>query len=418
MRVLHVNYNTAAGGAALASQRLHRALVAVGIDSRYCAFRGTTGGDERLQIYASPGKLLLNQITNRGLQTLNRIGPGDATSRAINIVPSGLGRYLAAADADVIHLHWVKAETLSIAELGRLRKPIVWTLHDMWPLCGAENYLDTDAYVTGYPRCSVSGWVHRRKQRHWAGLNLAGVGPSAWMTDCARRSLLMRDRPIEHIFNCVDTDLFRPMDRQSARRTLGLPVDGRVVCFGADGVRTSRKGFDLLEPTLARLDAADLTLAVFGDQGRTDVAGIPTKWLGFVDGEEALARVYSAADVLVVPSRQDNLPNTCVEALSCGTPVVAFRVGGMSELVVHGRDGYLAEPFDVVDLARGIEWVLEGGPISGGKAEDGAVARDGGAHADLLRSQARERALKCFSPSVVAAHYIALYQRVLAKREL
>jgi glycosyltransferase involved in cell wall biosynthesis len=234
------------------------------------------------------------------------------------------------------------------------------------------------------------------------------------MTDCARKSLLMRNAPMTHIFNCVDTRIFHPMDRANARRALGLPEDRRIVCFGADAVRSSRKGFDLLEHALAPLGVADVTLAVFGAREEGDVAGIPTRWLGFVNGEEALARVYAAADVLVVPSRIDNLPNTAVEALSCGTPVVAFRIGGLSELVDHGRDGYLATPFDVADLARGIRWVLRGGALVGDGDDGGEVARDTERHRARLSAHARERAVKAFSPDVVAAQYGEWYRRAMS----
>jgi glycosyltransferase involved in cell wall biosynthesis len=206
----------------------------------------------------------------------------------------------------------------------------------------------------------------------------------------------MRERPTVHIFNCVDTAVFRPMDQRAAREALGLPLNGRVICFGADAVRSHRKGFELLEKTLATLNRDDVTLAVFGAGEDVDVADIPTRWLGVLSDEEKVAQMYAAADLLAVPSRQDNLPNTCVEALACGTPVVGFRVGGMSELVAQDREGYLAVPFDVADLAHGIECVL--------KDE---------AHLAELGANARAKAEKYFAPNVVAEQYGALYQRVL-----
>ena len=211
----------------------------------------------------------------------------------------------------------------------------------------------------------------------------------------------MGDWPVTVIPYPIDTDIWQPVDKGLARQLLGLPQDVPLLLFGASGGTSDpRKGFDLLTAALDHLrgEIDGLELAVFG-QGEPKQPmnlGFPVHYMGRPQDPLSLRVLYSAADAMVIPSRQDNLPNTGLEAHACGTPVIAFKVGGLPDIVDHFKTGYLATPFDTEDLARGVQWVLG----------------DGNLRKALSRS-ACERALKLWSPQVISNLYYRLYETLL-----
>jgi glycosyltransferase involved in cell wall biosynthesis len=321
------------------------------------------------------------------------------------IVPSRWSKRLNASDADVIHLHWINGEMMSISDIGQLTKPVVWTLHDMWAFCGAEHYTEDFRWRDGYissNRPSYEGgfdlnrWTLERKRKHWKR-PMHIVTPSRWLAECAKQSVLMRDWPITVIPNAIDTNVWQPVDKTLARQLLHLPPDVPLLLFGAmGGAQDPRKGFDLLRAALNHLrgQLPGLELVVFGQltpKVPMDM-GFPVHYTGHLHDDVSLRLLYSAADVMAIPSRQDNLPNTGIEAHACGTPVVAFNSCGLPDIVVHQETGYLANAFDVADLAHGIAWMLD----------------DTQRHA-ALRHAARQRAVTLWSNDVVAAQYKAVY---------
>jgi glycosyltransferase involved in cell wall biosynthesis len=223
------------------------------------------------------------------------------------------------------------------------------------------------------------------------------------MAQCASESDLFKDRRIEVMPNGVDHDRFHPMDRAAARNLLGLPVDKKLILFGA-GASTSdrRKGFHLLVDALKRLESEvnpeDYYLAVFGASSGDDSFSIKAHYLGRLRDEISMALVYAAADVFVAPSMEENLANTVLESLSCGTPVVAFDIGGMPDMIEHEKSGYLVEPFDTGQLARGIRWVVENRQ-----------------RWQRLSEAARNSVVSSFTLKHSASRYIDLYQELLEK---
>jgi glycosyltransferase involved in cell wall biosynthesis len=290
-------------------------------------------------------------------------------------LPDRLASQLACLKPDILNLHWACAAYLQVETLARLPYPIVWTLHDMWAFTGGCHYNQTcDNYTHTCGACpqlgstdpqDLSHWVWQRKQRAYAHANLTIVTPSHWLADCARRSSLLQDRRIEVIANGIDVSQYCPQAKPDTRQQLGLPTDKKLILFGAINAESDlRKGFQFLQPALKTLShmgwAEQAELVVFGATAPSQPPnlGFPTHYLGSLNTETALAQAYTAADVFVAPSVQDNLPNTVLEALACGTPTVAFSVGGIPDLIEHQRQGYLAQPFETADLAQGIAWVL------------------------------------------------------------
>jgi glycosyltransferase involved in cell wall biosynthesis len=327
-----------------------------------------------------------------------------------NVLPSRWAATMERSGADVVNIHWVGAGTASIADIGRIRRPVVMTMHDMWSFCGSEHYAPDAAdarWRVGYRRgnreprdrgLDLDRWVWNRKRRRWKPVSL--ISPSEWLADCAKASSLMVDWPIHVVPNPLDTSVFAPSDRGAARQALNLPRDTKLVLFGAlGGVSDQRKGFDLLLDALTSLAGREPVMGlVLGQDGPPDPANLPLpiRWLGHIDDDSSVALAYNAADVVVVPSRQENLPQIGTEAQSTGTPVVAFDTTGLADVVVHKETGYLARPFSTEDLSTGIKWAIED--------EDRALR---------LGDAARQRAVRLWDQAVVARQYVAVFQEAI-----
>ncbi|MGH7715385.1 MAG: glycosyltransferase, partial [Vulcanimicrobiaceae bacterium] len=250
----------------------------------------------------------------------------------------------------------------------------------------------------------LSHAIWSRKHRHWAPVEL-WLGPiSTWLAACARSSSLCRAAPIEVIPNGLDLDLFHPIGRVRAREACGLPADRPIIVYGAmRATRDPRKGFRELLVALTKLrevpSLRNTVLVVFGDLKPGDLPdlGMDSRYVGYINDDRQLARLYASADVAVMPSLQEAFGKTTIEAMACGTPVVAFDSGGPRDIIDHRVDGYLTRPFDTGDLARGIAWCL-------------AEQRNGG----TLGSRARTKVEAKFDIAVVAARYHALYQTAVA----
>ena len=395
LKILHVNAYEIEGGAARAAYRIHRGLVdygkANGLESQMrVSYKQTDdtsvigGTVPQSRIWASSHPRI-SRYSRRGFSTTN------PTWHSYAWPDSGLGkelqqRYLR-EEADLVHLHWMGDSTLSIEEIGRLSMPLVWTLHDQWAFCGAEHYTrppkdnepesNDERFVLGYPPSSrpdgelgpdLTRRTWLRKKHAWQRpIHIAT--PSNWMAECARRSELMGGWPVKVIPNPIDLTTWQPLNQLQARTILQLPLDRPLVLFGAvGGTLDSRKGADLMLEALQKLKTKvegtrldQLELVVFGQSMPVEQRdlGFPIHYSGRLHDNVSLRMLYSAADVMVIPSRQDNLPNTGLEAHACGTPIVAFRTGGLVDVVADQVTGALAEPFDPSSMAQSLSWVLE-----------------------------------------------------------
>lgn len=409
MNVIHVNFSDSEGGAARAVYRIHRALLDNGVNSQLWVNSRLTRDWTVVGPITFLSKLILrarpkvNRLVNIFLKTRNPI------IHSLAFFPSHLVSRINKSDADVVHLHWIGHETLSIADLSMIQKPIVWTLHDMWAFCGAEHCSDDYRWKEGYTNKNrpegdrgfdFNKWTWQRKRRHWKK-PMHIVCPSRWLSNCVQSSALMKGWPVDTIPNCLNTSSWRPLDKNVAREILGLPTDRPLVLFGSGSNAEHHKGFDLLVNALRNLPSnfLGLELVIFGESPpRTSPDfGFPTHYVGFLHDDISLRTVYSAADVMVVPSRQEAFCQTASEAHACGVPVVAFNIGGLPDIVDHCVTGYIAKAFDTKDLAHGISWVLT-------QPEE---------FIQKLRKSAREKAIKHFSGDVVARQYRSVYQKVI-----
>jgi glycosyltransferase involved in cell wall biosynthesis len=373
-RIEIISNSDNAGGASRAAYRLYRSLLSAQISAKMTvcqkktddwAITGPVAAYEKISHMVRP-RIGARFLT---LQKTANINPHSA-----NILPSNMAAIINSSETEVVNLHWVGGEMMSIEDLGRIRKPIVWTFHDMWAFCGAEHFAEDGhkaRWRTGYSRgnrlaqssgLDIDRHTWNRKREAWKK-SMHIVTPSRWLADCVRQSSLMNDWPVSVIPNALDTDLFKPLDRLYSRDVLNFSNDKKIVLFGAmGGGRDFRKGYDLLIDALNFLSARDdILCVVFGQSEPKDPIGIPfpIRWMGHVGDDATLALLYGAADVMIIPSRQENLPQSGTEAHACGCPVVAFNCTGLPDVVDHGTTGYLAEAYKAEDLARGIAWVLD-----------------------------------------------------------
>jgi glycosyltransferase involved in cell wall biosynthesis len=285
-----------------------------------------------------------------------------------------LSRHERIQRADVIHLHWVShlLSPWSIGELQKLGPPVLWTLHDQRPFTGGCHYsagcrrFEMDCQPCpqlGLANFALTG-ASLRESLQFIGRNLVVVCPSRWMGECARRSAVFKGARIEIIPNGIDTDVFKPR-RAAARKDLGFDPAGVYLLAGADNDKERRKGFPILHeairiclaqpPFREAVMRRQVSLVFFGNAKPLMDLSFPAQWLGRFDSEEELAKVYAACDAYLLPSAEDNLPNTVLESLCSGTPVVGFEVGGVPDAIEHGENGLLVPAGDAEQLARAIQ---------------------------------------------------------------
>jgi glycosyltransferase involved in cell wall biosynthesis len=382
LKILHVNTSDINGGAAIAAHRLHKALLKNNIDSKMLVMKKASNEKEVVlarnnnfekhifsKIRVLFKKIILSRYKNR---------------KDIIFSPAKFGLDITKnkiiQEADVIHLHWVVGNFLSLNSLDKLfslNKKIVWTLHDMWAFTGGCHYSDEcEKYKHACYDCPIlnsnkekdlSRKVFEKKSKIYQGRDINIITCSEWLGECAKQSKLLKNKNINSIPNVLDNNIFKNIDQNIARDILSLDKNKKYILFGAmNSTSDPRKGWDYLKNSIKIINEryadvkGDVELLVFGSSYSKDVekTTLSVKFLGRFFDEIALSLIYNSADLFVAPSLEDNLPNTVLESLHCGTPVVAFNIGGMPDMIEHEKNGYLAKCKDSKDLANGIIWSL------------------------------------------------------------
>ena len=393
------------GGAAIAAHRLHSGLRELGIESSMFVWRRDSEANGVTQVGARTGYLLAKLATwlHRRL-LMTRFGPGSAGFRAgwpIQAVSAPL------PSRGIVHAHWVSDGFVQLRSLERCAGRLVLTLHDMWWFTGGCHYDGgCGRYTAECGRCpllkstdpqDLTHRIHERRRSFFERARPLVISPSRWLADHFRASPFATHCRVEIVPNSLDTEKFRPMDRRQQRALRGLPSDAPMVMFGAFNVRNPIKGWDLLVPALRELRRMipDLQALVVGHYDPSmDVGDLcPINFTGPISDEGYMAETLACANVLVVPSREENFPNTILESLACGVPAVGFRVGGIPESIEEGATGYLAAPFNTTELADSMRKAID--------------------LAGSMRGSCRAVALAKYSSSPLARH-IELYKEILS----
>jgi glycosyltransferase involved in cell wall biosynthesis len=275
-------------------------------------------------------------------------------------------------EADIYNLHWVNQFVDPLPFFRKTKKPIVWTLHDMNPFTGGCHYnVGCTRYRRACGECPQLGssdendlsqtvWNRKQEAYHQAieDGRLQIVAPSQWLAAKARRSALFSDAPVDVIPYGLDHTTFFPRETKGLQSALSIPADHRILLFVADSTRNRRKGFGLLKGALSGLTDQKVTLLSIGNHEPTLGTATSHVHLGRVQSDILLSVFYGFADLFLIPSRQDNLPNTVLESMACGTPVVGFNTGGIPDMVRPGETGWLAEVGNVRELRQSIEQAL------------------------------------------------------------
>lgn len=377
MNILIVNTFDRDGGAARSARRLHTGLRRIGVNSRMLV-QTKTGSDPHTLLADDP---LHRHLTPR-LPLLDALPlalyPNRDVSHWANAwVPTSLNRQIQSLNPDIIHLHWICRGLISLADLRRWNRPVVWTLHDPWPFTGGCHYppLGCTRFRQSCGNCPALGssrprdlsrlnWS--RKQRLWKHLNLHIIGPSRWLTEQARSSSLFANTPCHNLPNGIDTALYQPGDRAAARAHFNLPPHKPLILVVAMNTSSDKNKGGPLALDALRLaaqtlgpHAAELVIAGESDGPGKPQTAWPTHRLGVITEEADMARLYQAADLQLIPSYQENLCNAIMEASACALPCVAFDTGGNADMILHRHTGWLAPPFQPEGLAEGILHLLQ-----------------------------------------------------------
>jgi glycosyltransferase involved in cell wall biosynthesis len=411
------------GGAGRAAYRIHQGVRNLGVDSRMLLKVGRSNDMNIITLddfvpYNSFYKAFdwtRNKCKNQIQHFLWNRYPERENVFMSDLRGTDLHGALRKLDYDVLHLHWINNRFVSLEDLPK-NKPVVWTLHDSWPFCGICHYFfECKEYQWECGFCpflhsddskDLSYRVWKKKAGIYQDLDLHIVTPSRWMADCARQSSLFRRCPVTVIPNCLDVNEYRPLNEKEIsyrwRYFQEKRFDKRFILYGAMNATTDRrKGFANLISALKIMEKCwcsyDFELIVFG-ANESELAmdlSVPVHYVGYVSDTLDLTSLYNLADVLVTPSLNENLSCAIMESLSCGTPVVAFNIGGNSDMIEHKVNGYLAKERDDADLAEGIRWCLENNQNN------------------CLSKAAREKVLHEYTYDVVCRQYVELYQQVL-----
>lgn len=421
MKILHINKSDIQGGAARGAYRLHTGLRKIGVDSKIIV-------DDKISddpnVYGPKGKI--SKLWSKVRPFIDRapLKFYDWQGTPFHLAWMGrrdIQKHELVRQADILNLHWIAGGFLSIkgiSRLAKLDKPIVWTLHDMWAFTGGCHYsIECERYISSCGACAqldsrkdndITRKIWRKKEKAYKDLDLTIVTLSRWLAECAKRSSLLRNFGIEVIPNGLDTGIFKPINKLTARNVLNLPKNKKIILFGAMNPTINKlKGYQYLKKAINKLknmkvfNEDRLCLVIFGASYSEDIEKFPfeVKFLGRLYDNFSLALSYSAADVFVGPSLQEAFGQTYIESMSCGTPCVAFDYSGPKDMIDHKVNGYLAEYKNPESLAEGIKWILE---------DENRALR--------LREAARKKAVEKYSLKIQAERYVDLYKALLQNR--
>ncbi|MFZ2192741.1 MAG: glycosyltransferase family 4 protein [Candidatus Moraniibacteriota bacterium] len=411
MKILHIVAGELTGGAARGAYWLHLGLKELGVDSRILTNSAITFGDKNIISTNSNRKLRFKNIIRKNIdfafQFLYRNRKKIIFSTGF--VGFDFTKSKEFKEADIIHLHWINGGFVDIKHLAKIKKPVVWTMRDMWPMtggCHVAEALQCENYKNSCGNCrqlnsknnlDLSYWILKRKHKYLPK-KMKLVGISNWLSEKAKESQLFKNFDIRTISNNINTKEFFPIDKQSARKILGISTDKKILLVGSTSVKDIWKGFDKFLEAIEKLDRDKYFLCFFGELDKNEIKNIEFEHrsFGFLYDIISLRLLYSVADIFIAPSIMDAFGKTLAESMACGTPVVCFDATGPRDIVTHKVDGYKAKPFEGKDLVEGIEWISNN------------------ENYEELCKNARKKVVENFDINIIAGKYKKLYEEILS----
>jgi glycosyltransferase involved in cell wall biosynthesis len=418
MKVVILNTSESIGGAAIAAKRLMQALRRYDVDAGMLVRDKQTQDPDVASINHSFLGKKINQahfLWERAIIYLNnKRNRADLFRVSIANTGTDISKHPLIKEADIIHLHWINQGFLSLHDIKKLigmGKPLVWTMHDMWPCTGIchharecthyHNECGNCFHLNSSNKRDLSQRIFLKKKEIWQNGQITFVGCSNWLVKRAGHSAIMQGFQTFSIPNPINIGTYRKTNKEKARKRLGLPQDKNLLLFGAVNATDKRKGLDYLMDGIRHVKGQhpdiyrNLELVIFG-QIKSDVRtffDIPIHILNFLKDEAQIVNLYNAVDLFVTSSLEENLPNSIMEAMACGTPCVGFHIGGIPEMIDHKRNGYVAKYQDAEDLTNGIAWCLN--------------------NQERLGNEALKKAATCYSEEKIAGQYINIYNALL-----
>jgi glycosyltransferase involved in cell wall biosynthesis len=381
MRVLHLNYSDLFGGAAISVFRLNKALKQINdlesnikVSEKISSDKNIIGPKSSVHIALNILKKRFSFQIKKLLKIKGKYYKG-LDSCSIAILPTKIKKEIKNLNPDILHLHWINNEMISIKEIGEINIPKIWTFADMWPFCGAEHYTFENRFEAGYFKNNkpinqkgfdLNKWVWERKKKNWKN-KFQIVCISNWLSDMAKKSALFKDFDIQTIPCCIDCEEWKPIEKYLAKKILGIDEKSKVLFFSAsNGTDDYRKGFDIVKEIIKDkfYKENNITLFVLGKISKKDLEeislNVKVKNLdNFYYGNSLILRlIYSSSDVFLIPSRLEAFGQTVIEAGACETPAIGFANTGVADTIEHRKTGYLAKYLDYNDFSNGIKWTL------------------------------------------------------------
>ena len=377
LKIVQLQFSKESAGSS--AIRLHKAFLQEGINSTLLSLKHDTVTDEHIN-YLSYFALRKAKLEYKLKSICNKKYEIKYGHFSYPFLGTDVSNHKMVKAADIIYLHWVLGGFLNFKNLEnifKLNKPVIIIMHDMWYLTGGCHYsFHCSKYEIGCNHCQILN-SNKKNDLSFRGFykkqnlfnkynNLNFVSPSKWLFECSKKSILIKEKPIYYIPNALDSNLYKPINKKSARDILNIDQKDTVIAFGASNINSPYKGWKYLQKALALLQKDEnfknITILIFGSGNDITISSsIPfkCKFLGYLEDDYSVMLAYNSADVFVAPSLADNQPTTVMESLSSGTSVVAFNIGGLSDMIKHKENGYLAKYLDCEDLANGIKFCIQ-----------------------------------------------------------
>jgi glycosyltransferase involved in cell wall biosynthesis len=420
MKILHLSYSISKGGASRAALRIHQSLLKKKINS-FFQVSIINSPQLNLKNIIKPGLLrsYFNKIKSVIESIVSKIlRKNNFVKNSISLFPTYMHKFINKSDYDIIHLHWINGETISIEDIGKITKPLVWTIQDMWPFAGSEHYTfkkywkyrysNNNKNVTNLINIDIEKFTWKRKIKNWKKkINI--VGTSEWITNCASSSYLMKKFPAVTINNTLDVNFWKSQNKKGCKKYFNLPENKRILGFSSLGHNNEiLKGKDLFLSAIKKINYDPKKIALFsiGDSNEfseiKNINDIQIFNMRRLNNDLEIRRFYNCLDLIIVPSRLEAFGQTASEAISCGIPVVCFNSTGLKDIIVHKKNGYLAKLYSSKELGEGIEYILK---LNQQKYKKMCLSAIKVAH-------------EKFSFDFVSDQYVKLYKKILTHKDL